>query len=95
MLRDFSRSANNVAYGIRRNSEANLQTKCSDIRLAWVRNTKKRLHFIVKPQITHSFEAFQIACAIVHIRHILSFVVTKLDVKRLLSLAVDCGIKIA
>ena len=61
--------------------EANLQVKCSGSRLAWVRNTKKRLRFIVKLHRTHSFEVVQVSCPIVHIRRILSFVVTMFDIK--------------
>ena len=65
--------------------EANLRIKCSGFGLAWVRKTKKRSCFVVKPHRTHSFEAILVSPAIVQIRHILPFVVTKFDVKELLS----------
>ena len=72
--------------------EANLRIKCSGSGLAWVHTTKKRSYSIVEPHRTHSFEVVQVSCAIVHLRHILSFIVTKIEVKRLLSPAVDRGI---
>lgn len=72
--------------------EANIHIKYSASELSWVRNTKKRLYFIVRPHKTHSFEAVQVSPAIVHSRPTLAFVVTKFDVKQILSLAVARGI---
>ena len=72
--------------------EANLHIKYLGSGLSWVRDTKKRLYFIVRPHKTHSFEAVQVSPAIVHSKPILTFVVTKFDVKQLLSLAAARGI---
>ena len=95
-LSGFSRSANKVVCVVFAETllpvEANFHIKCSDYGLAWIRGTKKCLCFFVKPYKTHSFEAVQVSPTIVHSRHILSFVVTKSNVKQLSSLAMARGI---